>query len=169
MVKRRSAKDERPLQAYGVDSIRAESLSGRLSREQVAANEFARRVGVKRGVGLAPAAMAEWRRRNKGREGQQAGEVREGGRRRDGTGRLLLSCIAIVLRPLTLASLRCRNEARRVFTNQAEGGVILCMTIALNPLASLHCRRGRGEGGGCCCFCLGLVSFRWSARVVEEE
>eukprot|EP00904_Undaria_pinnatifida_P005438 jgi/Undpi1/2023/HiC_scaffold_12.g05409.m1 len=43
VVKRRSAKDERPLQAYGVDSIRAESLSGRLSREQVAANEFARR------------------------------------------------------------------------------------------------------------------------------
>ena len=42
---------------------------------------------------------------------------REGG----GTGvGVLISCIAVVLRPLTLASLHCQDGERRVFTDQAD-------------------------------------------------
>ena len=33
---------------------------------------------------------------------------------------VLISCIAVVLRPLTLATLQCRDEARQVFTDQAN-------------------------------------------------
>ena len=75
MGRRRSMRDEPP-QACGVEAMTASSMSGRLSTEQIAANEFAKRVGLEHGVGLAPAALAEWRRRNKDREGQQAGQVR---------------------------------------------------------------------------------------------
>ena len=33
-----------------------------------------------------------------------------------------ISCVAVVLRPLTLASLQCRDGARRVFTVECGGG-----------------------------------------------
>ncbi|CAM9597382.1 unnamed protein product [Pylaiella littoralis] len=62
--KRRSLKNEPP-QRVGVEFLSAFSKSGRLSMEQVAANEFVRRVGFARGVGLSPAAAAEWRRKRK--------------------------------------------------------------------------------------------------------
>ena len=35
-------------------------------------------------------------------------------------GGVLISCIAVVLRPWTLASLQCQYGARRVLTDQAE-------------------------------------------------
>ena len=37
-----------------------------------------------------------------------------------GGGRVLISCIAVVLIPLTLASLQCQDGARRVLTDQAD-------------------------------------------------
>ncbi|CAM9287860.1 unnamed protein product, partial [Ectocarpus sp. 6 AP-2014] len=67
-----------PSQRVGVDSLSAWSESGWLSREQVAANEFARRVGFRRGVGLSMPASAEWRRKKRMAEAAEA-RVRGGG------------------------------------------------------------------------------------------
>lgn len=54
-----------------MDAMEALSRSGWLSREQVAANEFARRVGVEHGLGLAPAAAAQWRKRHQVGRGRE--------------------------------------------------------------------------------------------------
>ncbi|CAM9596778.1 unnamed protein product, partial [Scytosiphon promiscuus] len=77
MSRRRSFKDEPP-QRVGVDSLQVSASSGWLSREQIAAAEFARRVGLKRGVGLHPVAAAEWRRKKKSAEALAAAKAGEG-------------------------------------------------------------------------------------------
>ncbi len=61
----------------GLESLTATHESGWLSREQAAANEFARRVCTARGVGLSPAAAAEWRRRKRSARARATGARRE--------------------------------------------------------------------------------------------
>lgn len=67
-----SSKAEPRARAYAVEAMEASARSGWLSREQLAANEFAKRVGFERGVGLPAAAIAQWKRNGgNGQQGQQ--------------------------------------------------------------------------------------------------
>ncbi|CAN0225534.1 unnamed protein product [Ectocarpus fasciculatus] len=76
--RRRSSRKALP-QRICVESLSALSESGLLSREQMAANAFARRVGFKRGVGLPMPASVEWRRRKRMAEAAEARGGRGGG------------------------------------------------------------------------------------------
>ena len=63
-----------------IDGLEAASRSGWLSREQLAANEFVKRVALEHGVGLSAAMMAQRKRKNssarKSSEKQQGQMVR---------------------------------------------------------------------------------------------
>ena len=51
---------------------------------------------------------------------------------------VLISCVAVVLRPWTLVSLQCRDGAREVFTDQVD--------IACFARSALRCFASRVEG-----------------------
>lgn len=63
--KRRKLRDSYLLRHADTDGLEALSKSGWLSRGQLAANEFCRRVALERGVGLSTSAIALGKRKNK--------------------------------------------------------------------------------------------------------
>lgn len=79
-----------------IDAFEAASRSGWLSREQLAANEFVKRVALEHGVGLSAAMMAQRKRKNsstrKSPEKQQGRKVRKKGRWQKHKGYWVIFC-----------------------------------------------------------------------------
>lgn len=70
--RRKRVGDPDSLHSSTVDGLLAQSRSGWLSREQIAVNEFCRRVGQKHGLGLTGQALTAFKRKKRKNGATQA-------------------------------------------------------------------------------------------------